>query len=193
MDSRDWSFGGTWPYEPRWLFADGIRIHYVDEGPREDEPVVFLHGTPFWSYVFRTEIAELKAAGSRVVAYDQLGFGRSDKPERESEYSLERDVAHLSALVDELDLGEVRLVAQGSAVPIARAYPGPVAELAERDEPPLPDVVRAPLVGRLLVKGARLPVRSSSLSDEEKAAYLAPHPSWASRSGVVASLRRWKS
>lgn len=193
MDSRDWSFGGTWPYEPRWLFTDGVRIHYVDEGPRDGEPVVLLHGTPYWAYVFRREIAEL-AAGSRAIAYDQLGFGRSDKPERESEYSLERDVAHLRALVEELGLGSAALIAQAAAVPIARAYagsePGQVARLEEQDEPPLPELLHVPLVGKLLVKGARLPLRGAPLSEEERAAYLAPHPSWASRSGIVASLRR---
>jgi hypothetical protein len=42
VDSRDWTFGGTWPYEPRWLSTNGIRIHYVDEGPRDGAPVVML-------------------------------------------------------------------------------------------------------------------------------------------------------
>ncbi len=194
MDAHDWSFGGTWPYEPHFLFTDGIRIHYVDEGPRSGESVVLLHGTPYWSYVFREEIAELAASGARAIAYDQLGFGRSDKPERESEYSLERDVRHLRALVDELGLERPALVAQGSAVPIARAYGA--AEIVER-EGPLPEIVRAPLLGRLLIKGLRWPIRqvvgrdrSRPYSETERTAYLAPHPSWASRSGIVASLRR---
>ena len=194
MDSRDWTFGGTWPYEPRWLFADGIRIHYVDEGPRDGKPVVLLHGTPYWAYVFRREIGELALAGSRAIAYDQLGFGRSDKPDRESEYSLERDVAHLRALVEELGLGSLALIAQSAAAPIAHAYaasePERVALLEDRDEPPLPELLRLPLLGKLLVKGARFPLRGQALSEEERAAYLAPHPSWASRSGIVASLRR---
>ncbi len=77
MDDRDWTFGGTWPYEPKWLFTDTVRLHYVDEGRLDGKPVVLLHGTPYWSYMFREEIAVLGAAGQRVVAYDQLGFGRS--------------------------------------------------------------------------------------------------------------------
>ena len=197
MDGRDWSFGGTWPYDPRWLFTDGVRIHYVDEGPRDGAPVVLLHGAPYWAYAFRTEIAERVAAGERAIAYDQLGFGRSDKPLRESEYSLERDVAHLHALLDELGLAAVALVAQGSSAPIARAFrasePERVARLEEREEPPLPDLLRAPLLGRLLVKAARLDLRRAPLGEDERAAYLAPHPSWASRSGIVASLRRRKA
>lgn len=193
MDGRDWSFGGTWPYEPRWLFTDGVRLHYVDEGPPDVEPVVLLHGTPYWSYAFRREIAELVAEG-RAVAYDQLGFGRSDKPERESEYSLERDVRHLVALVDELALTRFAIVAQESAAAIAETYaatvPGRVERIDVVDEPPLPSLLRAPLLGRLLVKGVRLPVRRASWPEPERTAYLAPHPSWASRSGIVAALRR---
>jgi haloalkane dehalogenase len=189
MDGRDWTFGGTWPYEPRWLFTDGIRLHYVDEGSREGEPVVLLHGTPWWSYAFREEIAGLAAAGSRVIAYDQLGFGRSDKPGRESEYSLERDVLHLEALAGELGLERPTLFAQRSALPIARSFSG-AGPVEERDEPPLPPIVRTAVAGKLLLKGLRLPLRNAELTDEERAAYLAPHPSWASRSGIVASLRR---
>jgi haloalkane dehalogenase len=190
MDARDWTFGGTWPYEPRWLFTDGIRLHYVDEGPGDGPAVVLLHGTPYWAYAYREEIPRRASAGERVVAYDQLGFGRSDKPEHESEYSLARDAAHLAALVQELGLVSPALVAQSSAVPIARAHAGPTAVVEERDEPPLPEIVRAPLLGRILVKGVRLPVRRAPLSEAEREAYLAPHPSWASRSGILASLRR---
>ena len=194
MDSRDWTFGGTWVYEPRWLFTDGVRLHYVDEGPRGNEAVVLLHGTPYWAYAFRAEIAERVAVGRRAIAYDQLGFGRSDKPERESEYSLERDVRHLGSLVDELELARFAIVAQGSSVSIARRFaeaePGRVSEIAERDEPSLPAAVHAPLIAKLVVKGVRLPLRRALLSEEERAAYLAPHPSWASRSGIVAALRR---
>ncbi len=188
MDARDWTFGGTWPYEPRWLFTDGVRLHYVDEGPRDGAALVLMHGTPYWSYVFREELAERAAAGVRAIAYDQLGFGRSDKPERESEYSLERDVSHLRALVERLGLERPALVAQTSALPIARACGG--AEVVERDEPPLPEFARTPVIGRFLLKGLRLPIRNAPLSGEERLAYLAPHPSWASRSGIVAALRR---
>jgi haloalkane dehalogenase len=194
MDARDWSFGGSWSYEPHWLFTDDIRIHYVDEGPRSPEAVVLLHGTPFWAFAFRDEIARLARDGTRVVAYDQLGFGRSDKPERESEYSLERDVAHLGALVDALGLQRVTLRSQTSALLVARGFASAsgdrVAAVEEVSEPRLPSVAWRPVVGRVLVKGARWPIRRAELTDEERAAYLAPHPSWASRSGVVASLRR---
>lgn len=189
MDGRDWTFRGTWTYEPRWLFTDGVRLHYVDEGPPDGEPVVLLHGTPWWSYVYRTEIAELAAAGKRAIAYDQLGFGRSDKPARESEYSLERDIRHLLALVEALGLEAPALVAQRSAAAIARGL-SKARSLEVRDEPELPAAVHLPVLGRLLVKGLRLPLRRLPLDEVERAAYLAPHPSWESRSGIVAALRR---
>ena len=198
MDSRDWSFGGTWPYEPRWLFTDGIRIHYVDEGPRDGEPVVLLHGSPAWSYVFRDAIRAIAEAGLRSVAYDQLGFGRSDKPSREAEYSLERHTRHLDALVEELELQEVTLWARGSGEATANAWAarneGRVRKVVvDGAAPSWPPFLRVPLLGKALVKGAHVAVRASlsrsgDLGPEERAAFLAPHPSWASRSGIVASL-----
>jgi pimeloyl-ACP methyl ester carboxylesterase len=194
MDARDWTFEGTWPFEPRWLFTEGIRIHYVDEGPRDGEPVVLVHGAPFWSYSFRDEIARLAGEGRRVVAYDQLGFGRSDKPHHENEYSLERDVGHLRALVDDAGIGRAHLIAEGTGVEVARAFaaaaPERVEAVEERPARPQSDLVGAPLIGSLLVKGARWPLRRAELSEEERAAYLAPHPSWPSRAGILVSLRR---
>ncbi len=92
----DWTFGGTWPYEPKWLATDGVRIHYVDEGPRDGEPVVLLHGNPTWSYLYRHFIRGLVDGGFRAIAHDQMGFGRSDKPEQECEYTIQRH-AQLSA------------------------------------------------------------------------------------------------
>ena len=86
---QDFTFGGTWPFEPHWLETDGVHIHYVDEGPRDGEPVVMLHGVPTWSYLYRRFIPALASAGYRAIAYDQLGFGRSDKPLSTEEYSID--------------------------------------------------------------------------------------------------------
>jgi pimeloyl-ACP methyl ester carboxylesterase len=122
VDSRDWTFGGTWPYEPKWLSTDGIRIHYVDEGPRDGEPVVMLHGNPTWSYLYRRFIFALTEAGFRAVAHDELGFGRSDKPSSARAYSIQRDVQHFSALMDELRLDGVTLVVQDWGGPIGLGW-----------------------------------------------------------------------
>ncbi len=49
MSSVDWTFGGTWPYEPKWFDSADGRMHYVDEGPRDGKPVVMVHGNPTWA------------------------------------------------------------------------------------------------------------------------------------------------
>jgi pimeloyl-ACP methyl ester carboxylesterase len=107
----DFSFGGTWPFEPRFLEVEpGMRLHYVDEGPRDGDPVLMLHGEPTWAYLYRRFVPPLVGAGYRAIAYDQLGFGRSDKPFRQCEYTLARHIRHLDVLVRELDLARITLV-----------------------------------------------------------------------------------
>jgi pimeloyl-ACP methyl ester carboxylesterase len=212
MDERDWTFGGTWPYEPHWLFTDGIRLHYVDEGPRDGEPVVMLHGNPTWAYLYRHFIRALAGAGYRAIAHDQLGFGRSDKPIREREYSVQRHASHFAALAEELALDGVTLVVQDWGGPIGLSWavdnPARVRRLvllntwpggATADYPRAPGpfkLLRAPLTGDLLVKGAHLFVRvfllkggTRPLDENARQAYLAPHPSWQSRAGVLAYPR----
>jgi len=91
-----------------------LRLHHLDEGPAgAAETVVLLHGEPSWSYLWRSVIPPLVAAGHRVVAPDLIGFGRSDKPADRLDYTYARHVAWLrSALFDALDLHRVTLVAQ---------------------------------------------------------------------------------
>lgn len=212
MDSRDWTFGGTWPYEAKWLFTDGIRIHYVDEGPREGEPVVMLHGNPTWAYLYRNFIRGLTEAGYRAVAHDEMGFGRSDKPARQAEYSIQRHAKHFAALMDELALDGVTLVVQDWGGPIGLSWAVDHPERVKRlvilntftglippalaKVPALFKLLRAPVTGELLVKGAHVFVRvflfkggTRPLDANARAAYLAPHPSWASRTGVLAYPR----
>ena len=71
----------AWPYEPRYVdVGDGLRMHYVDEGPRTAAPVLLTHGEPTWGYLYRKMIPGLVAARRRVIVPDLIGFGRSDKP-----------------------------------------------------------------------------------------------------------------
>ena len=80
-----------------------LRIHHIDEGPR-DGPIVFcLHGQPVWSYLYRHMIPPLVEAGFRVLAPDFVGFGRSDKPTRPEDYSYARHVAWMSEWLKQLD------------------------------------------------------------------------------------------
>lgn len=91
----------------------GLRVHYLDEGPR-DAAVTFLclHGQPAWSYLYRKMIPVFTAAGHRVIAPDLLGFGRSDKPIDEASYTFGFHRGMLIALIEALDLVNVCLVCQ---------------------------------------------------------------------------------
>ena len=81
-----------WSFAPRYVEVGGVRIHYVDEGPRDGATVLCLHGEPSWSYLYRKMIPALVAAGLRVVAPDLVGFGRSDKPAAQTDYTYQRHV-----------------------------------------------------------------------------------------------------
>jgi haloalkane dehalogenase len=93
--------------------GDTLRVHYLDEGPPQADPVLLLHGEPSWSFLYRHMISPLVEAGHRVVVPDQVGFGRSDKPTEPTDYSYARHVAWMSALVfDVLDLNNVTFFGQ---------------------------------------------------------------------------------
>ena len=99
-------------FEPHYVEVDGLRIHYVDEGPREAEPVFMLHGEPSWSYLYRKMIPVITAAGYRAIAPDLVGFGRSDKPTLREDYTYQRHVDWMSGLLLALDLHQATLVCQ---------------------------------------------------------------------------------
>lgn len=107
-----------YPFEPNYVeIPDGdggtLRVHYLDEGPADAAPVLLLHGEPSWSYLYRHMIPPLVAAGHRVVVPDQVGFGRSDKPTEQSDYSYARHIEWMSSLIfDELDLRNVTFFGQ---------------------------------------------------------------------------------
>ena len=102
-----------YPFESHWLDIDGCRMHYLDEGPRDGQVVVLLHGQPSWSFLYRNVIPPLAVAGHRVIAPDLIGFGRSDKPAALSDYTYERAEQWLrTALLDVLDLNDITLFAQ---------------------------------------------------------------------------------
>ena len=119
-----------WPYAPRYVtLKDGLRVHYVDEGPRDGAVVFLLHGEPTWSYLFRHMIPLLVAEGFRVVAPDLIGFGRSDKPLERSAHSYAGQVAWMREWIETLDLTGMTLGCQdwGSLIGLRL-----VAELPER-------------------------------------------------------------
>lgn len=92
---------------------DGLRIHYLDEGPRNSEHTYLcLHGEPTWSYLYRRMIPVFTAAGGRVVAPDFAGFGRSDKPADDDVYTFDFHRDMLLTFIERLDLGNITLVVQ---------------------------------------------------------------------------------
>lgn len=118
-----------YPFAPNYLSFEGLRLHYVDEGPRDGPVALLMHGMPTWSYLNRRIIQRLTAAGWRCVAADHIGFGRSDKVTDNGWYSIARDVAAHRLLIETLDLGEVTLFCQDWGGPIGLAQ---AAELPGR-------------------------------------------------------------
>jgi pimeloyl-ACP methyl ester carboxylesterase len=202
-------FGGTFPYEPRFVDAGEIRLHYVDEGPPDAPPLLFVHGNPTWSYLWRRPIAELSSRGHRCVAFDHMGFGRSDKPPQLSAYSLERHIGNAIALIDALDLSDVTLVGHDWGGPI-----GLGALLERRDRlravvlmntwawelpsflPPFLREFRTEGLGEILALGGNLFVESIPGGMRRRdadplmmEAYRAPFPDYWSRAGTLAFQR----
>jgi len=99
-------------FEPHYVDAGGLRVHYVDEGPRDAEPVLMLHGEPSWCYLYRKMIPIVTAAGLRAVAPDLIGFGRSDKPASQDDYSYQAHVGWMAAFLEKTDLRRITLVCQ---------------------------------------------------------------------------------
>jgi haloalkane dehalogenase len=189
-----------YPFEPHYLtLADGLRLHYVDEGPADAEVVLMLHGEPSWSYLYRHMVPVFAESGLRAVAPDLVGFGKSDKPTRLDDYSYQRHVDWLQEWIEALDLRRITLVCQdwGSLLGLRLAAENDdrfdrivVANgflpTADRDPglafrtwrafarwtPVLP-------VGRLVATGSK-----RRLSRAERAAYDAPFPSARYKAGA---------
>jgi tRNA(adenine34) deaminase len=191
-----------YPWTPRYVrdlpSLAGLRMHYLDEGPR-DAPTTWLclHGMGTWSYLYRKMIPVFTAAGGRVVAPDLIGFGRSDKPKRPHGHTLEWHRQVLLEFIDRLDLRHVVLVVHdwggllGSTLPMASPgrYRGLLAmnsAMADsetpRDNSQRPTRTDASWAGLL---GAAHP----ALSEGERRAYDAPFPD----AGHQAALRAWSA
>lgn len=101
-----------YPFAAHYVDIDGLRQHYVDEGPRNAAPVLLLHGEPTWSFLYRFMIPPLAAAGHRVLAPDLIGFGKSDKPAAIGDYSYAGHVDWLRQFLEALDVRDATLVCQ---------------------------------------------------------------------------------
>ena len=104
-------------FAPNYLQLDDteggqLRVHYLDEGPADGELILLLHGQPVWSYLYRHMIPLLVEAGYRVVAPDLIGFGRSDKPTQQQDYTYARHVGWMSEFLTQLDLTDITVFFQ---------------------------------------------------------------------------------
>jgi len=110
-----------YPFEPHYLPVEGLRMHYVDVGPRDGPVALLMHGMPTWSFLNRHIIGRLVEAGWRCVAADHIGFGRSDKVIDDGWYSIARHTAAHGQLIETLDLRGVTLFVQDWGGPIGLA------------------------------------------------------------------------
>lgn len=193
-----------YPFAPHYLeitdalSGANLRVHYIDEGPRDAPVVLMMHGEPSWSYLYRKMVAPVVAAGFRVVAPDLIGFGKSDKPAAQSDYSYARHVAWMRSWVEQLDLQNVTLACQdwGSLVGLRS-----VAEMPDRfasvalSNGGLPEGGDAPRafaiwrafskwspvfpIGKIVNAGTK-----RDLSPEEIAAYDVPFPNSSFKAGA---------
>jgi len=99
-------------FSPHYVEIDGLRMHYVDEGPPDGPVVLLLHGEPSWSFLYRKMIPPITDSGCRVIAPDLIGFGKSDKPIAQSDYSYAGHVDWMLQFIDTLDLNDISLFCQ---------------------------------------------------------------------------------
>jgi haloalkane dehalogenase len=189
----------NFPWSPRYVELDGLRMAYVEAGPSDGEVVLMLHGEPSWSFLYRKVIKVVSDAGLRAIAPDLIGFGRSDKPTRREDYTYERHVAWVTSFIEKLQLRDVtllcqdwggliglrivgehpdwfaRVVAANTFLPTGDQKPGP-AFFTWRDfsqnVPELP-------VGRIIQSAC-----TTSLGDDVVAAYDAPFPDESFKAGA---------
>jgi len=178
-------------FAPHYVDVDGLRVHYVDEGPRGAAPILMLHGEPSWSYLYRKMIPIFVAAGYRAIAPDLVGFGRSDKPTQRHDYTYQRHVDWMRGVIERLDLRDItlvgqdwggliglrlvaeheqrfaRVVAANTFLPTGDGSPGDAFLAWRRYSQETPDFA----VGRIVSGGC-----ASSLPPEIIAAYDAPFP-----------------
>jgi haloalkane dehalogenase len=110
-DERFLSLPG-YTFAPHYAQVGELRMHYIDEGPRDAPVVLCMHGEPSWSYLYRKMVPGLVGAGQRVVAPDLVGFGRSDKPVAREDYTFQRHVDWMTGFLDAIALRDITLFCQ---------------------------------------------------------------------------------
>ena len=188
-------------FEAHYVDVDGMRMHYVDEGPEDGVAVLLLHGEPSWSYLYRHMIPPLAAAGLRAIAPDLVGFGKSDKPTKKSDYSYAGHVAWMKSFIESLDLTGITLfchdwgsliglrVAAENEQRFARIALGNGGMPTGDQEMPKAFLIRRAFalyspwfpIGKIIQKGT-----ITELGEDVVAAYDAPFPSSSYKAGARA-------
>lgn len=197
------AFASEYPFEPHFFAVDGGSMHYIDEGPRDGEVLLFLHGNPTWSFLWRNLVRELSKR-YRCIAPDHIGCGLSDKPQ-DWGYRLAQHAANVERLADHLDLERITLVVHdwGGAIGfglaekrparIARAVVMNTAAFTGLRAPLRIRACRIPLFGTVAVRGFNAFARAATFMATErgltplaKNGLLAPYSNWQDR---IATLR----
>ena len=191
-------------FEPHYINVDDfeggeLRMHYLDEGNRDGEVILMLHGEPSWSYLYRNMISPLTEQGYRVIAPDLIGFGRSDKPTERGDYTFQRHLDWIRNILTQLSLSQVTLVCQDwgglLGLRLVAEHPEMFARvlaantmLPTGDHPPgeafmkwrvfSQEVPEFPVAG--IIKGATVTELSADVLD----AYNAPFPTEDHKAGV---------
>jgi len=193
-----------YPFRSQLLDLGGVVMHYLDEGPQDGEALLFVHGNPTWSFLWRHPIRALRGR-YRCVAPDHVGCGLSDKPQQH-EYRLARHIENLEQLVERLELERITLVVHDWGGPIglgfAGRHPERVARLVILNTAAFPGpaplrirACRTPLFGPLAVRGLNAFAGLATVMALEdrrrmtplvRRGYLAPYHDWSSR---IATLR----
>lgn len=113
------TFGGAFPFAPHYLEVAHCRMHYIDEG--EGEPVVFIHGDPTWSYLYRNFIKPLSGQ-HRCIAPDLMGMGKSSVPDEPYPYRLHHHIENLESLLLQLDLTNITLIVHDWGGPVGLGF-----------------------------------------------------------------------
>ena len=202
-----------YPFQGQYLDVDGLKYHYLDEGDKDSEPIVMVHGNPTWSFYYRNLVKRLSPT-YRVIVPDHIGFGLSSKPSPlEYGFTLKDRVDDLTRLIESLDLKKkITLVVHdwGGMVGLAwaRKRPELIKKLiilntsgfhlpAEKKLPATLNLGRNTRLGAGLILRANAFTRSANhlcvhrtkLSSKVKQGYLAPHPKWQDRYGILNFVR----
>lgn len=191
-----------YPFKPNYIQLDDVRMHYVDEipsGNRRPGVVLLLHGEPSWSYLYRKMIPVYVQAGYRTVAPDLIGFGKSDKPAGQNDYSYQSHMDWLTAFLKKTGLTGIHLFCQdwGGMLGLRLAAENPECfasitaanTFLQTGDTKMPEaflewqnfsqkVKRLP-VGRIIKNGCSLP-----LTPEVIKAYEAPFPDETYKAGA---------